>query len=77
MADYAIEGGRLLQAWEVLGTPALRNNWHNRFPAREVVTAGQQQCKAMNPSAAASRGSAPAQALRVVSSQSGDEHITH
>jgi predicted SprT family Zn-dependent metalloprotease len=67
MADYAIEGGRLLLACEVLVTADFRISWYDRFPAPEVVAAGQQ-CEAMNLSTAVGGGSAPAQTLPVASS---------
>ena len=55
MADYAIEGGRFLQACEALVTADFRISLCDRFPAPEVVAAGQQ-CEAMNLSAAVGAG---------------------
>lgn len=46
MADYAIEGGRFLRACEELVTADFRISWYDRFPAPELVAAGQQ-CEAM------------------------------
>ncbi len=67
MADYAIEGGRFLRACEELVTADFRISWYDRFPAPEVVAAGQQ-CEAMQLSAAVGGGSTPAQALSVATS---------
>ena len=58
MADYAIEGGRFLQACAALVTADFRISWYDRFPAPEVVAAGQQ-CEAMQLSAAVGGGSTP------------------
>lgn len=67
MADYAIEGGRFLQACAALVTADFRISWYDRFPAPELVAAGQQ-CQAMQLSAAVGGGTTPAQALPVATS---------
>ncbi|MBJ3115000.1 SprT-like domain-containing protein, partial [Salmonella enterica subsp. enterica serovar Typhimurium] len=39
MADYAIEGGRFLEAYESLMTDDYRISWMDRFPSREKLMA--------------------------------------
>ncbi|WP_304350866.1 SprT-like domain-containing protein [Comamonas testosteroni] len=41
MADYAIQGGRFLQACQELLTTNFRLSWYDRFPTEENIEAGQ------------------------------------
>ena len=67
MADYAIEGGQFLKACAELITRDFRLSWYDRYPAPEVVAAGQQS-EGMHLSAAVGGGSTPAQGTTVAAS---------
>lgn len=67
MADYAIEGGRFLQACEVLVTESFQISWYDRFPAEEHVQAGLAT-HAVHLSAAVGGGQAPAASVAVAAS---------
>ena len=67
MADYAIEGGRFLQACQVLVTDSFQISWYDRFPAQEHLQAGMAT-HAVTLSAAVGGGQAPAASVPVAAS---------
>jgi predicted SprT family Zn-dependent metalloprotease len=64
MADYAIEGGRFLQACQALVTDSFQISWFDRFPAEEHVQAGLAT-HALHLSSAVGGGQAPVAAAPV------------
>lgn len=62
VADYAIEGGRFLNACAQLLTADFRLSWYDRFPALDHVRAGQASM-AMQLPASVGGGSVPAVAI--------------
>ena len=67
MADFAIEGGQFLIACADLITRAFLLSWYDRFPAPELVAAGQLT-EGMHLSTSVGGDSTPAQALHVQAS---------
>ena len=67
MADYAIEGGRFLQACQALVTDSFQISWYDRFPAAEHVQAGLAT-HAATLSVAVGGGHAPAASVPVAAS---------
>jgi predicted SprT family Zn-dependent metalloprotease len=65
MADYAMQGGKFLQACEDLLTQSFQISWYDRFPALEHVQAGQMSM-AMQLGPSVGGGSVPAQANAAV-----------
>lgn len=67
MADYAIEGGRFLQACQALVTDSFRISWYDRFPAQEHVQAGLAT-PAVHLSVSVGGGQPPAATVEVAAS---------
>ncbi len=67
MADYAIEGGKFLQACEQLLTANFRVSWYDRFPDMSQVLTGQNSM-AMQLSTNVGGGSPPSGAEIVMQS---------
>lgn len=67
MGDYAMEGGAFLAACASLITDKFQLSWYDRFPAHDMVSAGQHSAS-MALGATVGGGSTPSQSVSVAAS---------